>query len=474
MELGRNKQIMKAIWKLEPYNQSSGSDKLKAIHQRLLKGRGSFETVVSKTLGAVMQISALDLKLRDKAEKLTEISTKTNKSSNMIHKAVTTSAHITKEILEAHQSLSSAIVHVSENATGVLEEISVSEQNLNNIVDMSHVTMQDSDLMKTDMNSLVEVVKQMQGVIEAINSISGQTNLLALNASIEAARAGEAGRGFAVVAEEIRQLAEETKTLTTNMSGFLSNIGQASEKTSSSVENTVASLNKINESLDVVREINHDNRVKMEGINDSIVTVAAAAEEINSSIAELSEQTESLRDESSVLSDNSGVIKEVSKSLFDVIDPIDKIETILDETSTLMGKMTQDRFYMIDNAMFTQTVKSAIEAHTKWVETLKSMVEGKDGLLQTNPQKCGFGHFYYAMDPKDPIIMQIWKGIESKHRKLHDDGKTAVSLIKQGDSRKAVQVYNNAYNASKDLIKDFETIVARSAELTKQAINVFD
>ena len=105
-----------------------------------------------------------------------------------------------------------------------MEDIHNSEKELTTITELSTSAISNAKDMKADIQGLIAVIQDVNEAVRAINSISSQTNLLALNASIEAARAGDAGRGFTVVAEEIRELANETKSLTGKMDAFLTSI----------------------------------------------------------------------------------------------------------------------------------------------------------------------------------------------------------------------------------------------------------
>ena len=70
-------------------------------------------------------------------------------------------------------------------------------------------------------------VDQINELTADILTISQQTNLLALNASIEAARAGESGKGFAVVAEEIRVLADTSRETANNIQDISKMVNQS-------------------------------------------------------------------------------------------------------------------------------------------------------------------------------------------------------------------------------------------------------
>lgn len=65
---------------------------------------------------------------------------------------------------------------------------------------------------------------EISGIVKVIGDISAKTDMLALNASIEAARAGEQGKGFTIVAEQVRSLADRTKTLTNQIEKLVTDI----------------------------------------------------------------------------------------------------------------------------------------------------------------------------------------------------------------------------------------------------------
>lgn len=75
--------------------------------------------------------------------------------------------------------------------------------------------------------ALSEQSQQIGEIIATVGDLADQSNMLALNAAIEATRAGEHGRGFAVVAQEIRALAEQSKSATAQVRAILSDVQRA-------------------------------------------------------------------------------------------------------------------------------------------------------------------------------------------------------------------------------------------------------
>lgn len=113
-------------------------------------------------------------------------------------------------------------------------------------------------------------VDEVKSIVGDILNISSQTNLLALNASIEAARAGDAGKGFAVVADEIRQLSEQTKDATGRITHIIKDLIEDARSASDSLENSVESINRQTEMIEVTKKKFEEIDGEVGGLTDSI------------------------------------------------------------------------------------------------------------------------------------------------------------------------------------------------------------
>lgn len=455
----KGKSLLLSISELEEADYGKKSTELEQMYRRLTAGRTQFEDVMSKIFDSLMKISSLDLALSHHSELLQQVSDSVAEATELIHQASCKAASVSSTVSSQHEDLTNTIIEVSEASGSVYQKIDEGQQALTVTKDLSDDTINASKEMQQDMNQLSDIINQMNNVIAGINSISAQTNLLALNASIEAARAGEAGRGFSVVAEEIRQLAVETQTLTASMGHFVTNIHTASEKSVKSADMTIKSLQTVTQEISHVWELNEDNRKNLEKITNSISSLASLSEEISSSIIELESRSADIENQCSILHQDTVTLREHGKDIDNIAAPLETIEAALDESAKVMGSMSGDAFYRLEDKNFAAYIAKAITAHKTWLDSLERIVREKTILpLQINDRKCGFGHFYYAMNPTNPEVLKLWKELGEKHKKFHAYGKQAIDALFDENYSKAESIYQEASQYSKTLIQDLENI----------------
>ncbi|NIE75923.1 methyl-accepting chemotaxis protein [Pantoea sp. Ap-967] len=176
-----------------------------------------------------------------------------------------------------------------------------------------------------DVHSLAQNSSTIGGVLEVIRSIAEQTNLLALNAAIEAARAGESGRGFAVVADEVRHLAKRTQDSISEIQVVIERLQDGTRTVVEAIEHqhrsasssaaqvvgATAALSKVNESIDVIAQMN--------------LQIASAAEEQSAVSEEVNRNVSAIRDVTGVLAGQAKSSAESSQHLSQLADTQQKL-----------------------------------------------------------------------------------------------------------------------------------------------------
>ncbi len=443
MRIKKKSELINSFSELKATDYSAAPE-LQKMYKRLQSGRKQLSEVFDKNIQAVMQISSLDLTMQYQNEKIVDISRKIKQASERIFGAGGRS-----DADNQHTELTNTIIDVASEADDVTRKIEEGQNELTAIKDLSSQTIEISKKLQQDIDGLTEIIDSIGTIVSGIDAISMQTNLLAINASIEAARAGEAGRGFAVVAGQIRELAGETQNLTGSMNEFLEGIRNASRTSIQSTSETLNALETATSKINNVWQLNSENQSHVSKVSESISSIAAISEELSSSMTEMENQ----------LRDSTDFMKQVSTDLGEAVKPVVGIEQSLDDAVKQIGSMTEDAFYRLENAEFAKYVKTAIAAHRTWLSNLGKMVNARTVTpLQLDSQKCGFGHFYYALTPKIPAVLPIWDALGDKHKRFHQFGAEVIQALNCGQYARAEQIYREAGEYSRGLLDDLQSI----------------
>ena len=245
-------------------------------------------------------------------------------SMHEISDATYTTAQNIEEQNGMTQNIQEAIEDTGKRSKMMVEIATESNQSIQeNMAVMETLKEQSVQIANTNhevtesMLRLQNKTKEVEEIAGMILNISSQTNLLALNASIESARAGEAGRGFAVVAEQIRQLAEQTRSSTEEITRIISELNENANEVVESVDSSVnatkrqnekiltaaESFGKLNQNMmQLIEDINEmDNRIlglseSNNQIVENISQLSAATQEVTASAEQVKDMSENSLD----------------------------------------------------------------------------------------------------------------------------------------------------------------------------------
>lgn len=300
----RNQEATEAL-----VDEVSGT--LQALTAGNLDARASFDD--DRLLGVVEEVNGMADNLQDV---VTQVDQQASRLADSVERAVGAADGIATNVDEQNVLLSESVSEM-QTFSASMEEVAATAEQVDTAAETareasneglaasedahvaaSEVTELGEELVES-VTDLGERMDDIENVVEVISDVAEQTNLLALNANIEAARAGEDGDGFAVVADEVKNLADETRQHTEEITKSINHLQSQADSTITAAEESHQQIETAGDQIDDVLTAFEDIAAAVDQAADGIAEVSRATDDQAATVEELTSTLEEARDHAS-------------------------------------------------------------------------------------------------------------------------------------------------------------------------------
>lgn len=290
------------------------------INHNFQQTQGNVNEITAASETAAQNVESIALTIQEIASGADVQSQLTGETADSILAAEQLAGQVNNEVIRSGNLCTQLFETVEEGSLVVQKQVA----GLQKIASMNQDTME-------VVHELESKTKQINEIIGVVRAISDETNLLALNASIEAARAGEEGRGFAVVAEEVRKLAEVSKSSVEEISSLILDMQKQVSK----------AVERISYQADIAVEESargEDTTKAIQAMGESVHLVVESTESIGRLMAQ---QVQTISDTAAGAQEVAAIARQTSVSSQSVMASIEEQTAFMQETAASAAVLSE-------------------------------------------------------------------------------------------------------------------------------------
>lgn len=333
------KQLQEDVEDGKAYDAISTKDELEDLYENMKVGAATssmdmteFDANVSEMVEYLNRVKAISDVMGHSS---TEISTVVEQMSETSVDQANNTERVASGLNDNIRALNSVVNSENENKVAMEEtvmEISRGFDEIKTVSNNIQKTLDKFQEVKETGIKLNNKASDITNIVSIVAQISDMTNLLALNASIEAARAGEHGRGFAVVAEEVRKLAEQTKDAVEEINLNLKEFAGDIKYTVDSIEEQCIALQTQTDGLERIRDISAGTTEAIDKVSESMI---ATINDLGREVRAIEGMYDSVESLAAIAEENSASSQEVSASVTTYTDEMIKLTKAIDEVQRI-------------------------------------------------------------------------------------------------------------------------------------------